>query len=74
MHNQKLMRIPMVMMLTRMLTWPVMERKWKHLREVPLFAETTVRDAETEVPVMEVPAADATEILDEAEVPRQPEV
>jgi hypothetical protein len=33
-----------------------------------------VRDAETEVPVTEVPAADATEILDEAEVPRQPEV
>jgi hypothetical protein len=37
MHNQKLMRIPMVMMLTRMLMWPVMERKWKHLREVPLL-------------------------------------
>jgi hypothetical protein len=37
-------------------------------------AETTGRDAEIEVPVTEVHATDATEILDEAEVPHQPEV
>jgi hypothetical protein len=31
------------------------------------------RDAEAEVPAMEVPAADAIEIPDEAEIPHQPE-
>jgi hypothetical protein len=37
-------------------------------------AGVTGRDAEAEVPAMEVPAADATEIPDKAEIPLQPKV
>jgi hypothetical protein len=37
-------------------------------------ARVTRRDTEVEVPATEVPVADATEIPDEAEIPRQPEV
>jgi hypothetical protein len=37
-------------------------------------AEATGRDAQAELPVMEVPATDATEIPDEAEISHQPEV
>jgi hypothetical protein len=37
-------------------------------------AEGIERHAKVEVLAMEVPAADATEISDEAEIPHQPEV
>jgi hypothetical protein len=37
-------------------------------------ADAVGRHAEAEVPMMEVPAADAPKILDEAENPRQLEV
>jgi hypothetical protein len=37
-------------------------------------AGATGRDTEVEVPVTEVPVADATEIPDEAKIPHQPEV
>jgi hypothetical protein len=42
--------------------------------QVASMVGATGGDAEAEVPAMEVPAADATEIPDEAKIPHQLEV